>query len=212
MSQQPLVQTPAIIRQLGQTEYADSWLAMRRFTESRASTVQDEIWLTSHPPVYTLGQAGKTEHLLRPTSIPVVKTDRGGQITYHGPGQLIAYLLFDIVRAKAGIRTLVRSIEQAMLDELLARDITAMRKKGMPGVYVEDAKIGAIGLRIRKGRTYHGMSLNVDCDLAPFANINTCGYPNLSDTSLRELGCHIAYDKIETSLAKRLSKLLSGYN
>lgn len=132
MSQQPLVQTPAIIRQLGQTEYADSWLAMRRFTESRASTVQDEIWLTSHPPVYTLGQAGKTEHLLRPTSIPVVKTDRGGQITYHGPGQLIAYLLFDIVRAKAGIRTLVRSIEQAMLDELLARDITAMRKKACP--------------------------------------------------------------------------------
>ena len=204
-TQDSMPQPPAAIRNYGITEYADAWLRMRNFTDERTAETLDEIWLTFHPPVYTLGQAGKPEHLLRATSIPVVKSDRGGQITYHGPGQPVIYLLFDLSRAKIKIRQLVRGIEQAVIDELHGYGIVAHRRPRMPGIYVADAKIAAVGLRVRKGCTYHGLSLNVDCDLEPFTAINTCGYPQLVDTSLQQLGCEIPAEQVAAQLAARLS-------
>jgi len=178
----------AIVRSLGQVEYEPTWRAMQAFTAARAETSPDELWLLQHPPVFTLGQAGRAEHLIAPTDIPVVAIDRGGQITYHGPGQLVVYVLVDLRRRGYGIRELVTRMEQAVIDFLAERGVIAGRLSGAPGVYVEGAKIAALGLRVKQGCTYHGLALNLDMDLAPFAAINPCGYAGMRVTQCRDLG------------------------
>jgi lipoyl(octanoyl) transferase len=180
------------IRSLGRTDYAATWRAMQEFTAARAAHSADEIWLTEHPPVYTLGLAGRSEHLLRENGIPSIKVDRGGQITYHGPGQLIAYTLIDLRRSRLGVRDMVRRIEAAVIEWLALVGVVAYGKVAAPGVYVatagREAKIAALGLRVRNGCTYHGLAVNVAMDLAPFADIDPCGYPGLAVTQLADLG------------------------
>jgi lipoyl(octanoyl) transferase len=177
---------------LGRTDYETTWHAMRSFTSLRTPETRDEIWLTEHPPVYTLGLAGRRDHLLRDNGIPTLKVDRGGQITYHGPGQLVAYLLFDIKRRGMGIRAMVRSIEASIVEWLDSMGISAYGKPSAPGVYVmvagTEAKIAALGLKVSKGCTYHGLALNVAMDLAPFADIDPCGFKGLAVTQLADLG------------------------
>ncbi len=172
---------------LGTVDYESTWSAMNAFTLGRDENQEDECWFLQHNPVFTLGQAGKPEHILNPHQIPVVNTDRGGQVTYHGPGQLVAYLLVDIKRRKIGIRQLVDLIENSIIELLDGYGIVAATRKGAPGVYVDEKKIAALGLRIKQGCSYHGLSLNVDMDLEPFSYINPCGYPGMSVTQLREL-------------------------
>ena len=175
------------VRELGLVPYEPTWQAMQRFTHSRGPQTQDEIWLLQHPPVFTQGQAGKAEHLLVPGDIPVVQVDRGGQVTYHGPGQLVAYLLLDVRRLGIGVRDLVSRIELSLIDLLAGYGVTAAAKPDAPGVYVDGAKIASLGLRIRNGRSFHGLALNVDMDLEPFRRINPCGYAGLPMTQLRDL-------------------------
>jgi len=172
---------------LGPTPYLPTWQAMQDFTAQRTADTPDEIWLTEHPPVFTQGLAGKPEHLLRETGIPLVKIDRGGQITYHGPGQLVVYLLLDLRRRRYKVRELVTRIEQAVIDLLAGFGIHGERRAGAPGVYVAGAKVCALGLRVKNGCTYHGLALNVEMDLAPYAAINPCGYPGMAVTQLRDL-------------------------
>jgi lipoyl(octanoyl) transferase len=168
-------------------DYEPTWRAMQRFTAERTADTVDEIWLVQHPPTYTQGQAGKPEHLLHATNIPVVKIDRGGQITYHGPGQIVAYLLLDLRRWKINVRELVRLMEQAVIDLLAEYGVKAEGREDAPGVYVGDAKIAALGLKIKNSCCYHGLSFNVDMDMSPFDNINPCGYEGLRVTqALRE--------------------------
>lgn len=193
MNQQPVPQlaenSPDIqIKNMGLTEYAVAWQAMRDFTDQRTPQTPDEIWRLEHPPVYTQGIAGKPEHLLFPNSIPVIKTDRGGQITYHGPGQIILYLLLNLQRRHLGIRQLVRKMENAVINLLRDYGITAEGNQDAPGVYVNGAKIASLGLKIRRGACYHGIAFNADMDLAPFAAINPCGYPGLHVTQAKDLG------------------------
>lgn len=176
-----------IVRDLGVADYTRVWSAMRQFTDTRDEHTPDEIWLTEHPPVYTQGQAGKAEHVLAETSIPVVASDRGGQVTYHGPGQLIAYVLLDLKRAGGGVRQLVTALEQAVIIYLQRWNIHAEAKLDAPGVYVDSAKIASLGLRVRRGRSFHGLSLNIDMDLSPFLAINPCGYPGMKMLQLSEL-------------------------
>lgn len=176
------------IRHLGRVEYEPTWRAMQAFTAQRSPDTPDEIWLLEHPPVYTQGQAGKPEHLIAATDIPVIPIDRGGQITYHGPGQVVAYVLVDLRRRGYGIRELVTRMEQAVIDQLAAQGVTATRQAGAPGVYVNGAKIAALGLRVKHGCTYHGLALNVDMDLRPFAAINPCGYAGMQVTQASDLG------------------------
>ncbi len=180
------LQTPTI-RQLGLVDYQTTWQQMRDFTDTRGATTADEIWLLQHPPVYTQGKAGKPEHVLEPGDIPVVQSDRGGQVTYHGPGQLVGYLLIDIRRRKLDVRTLVDLIENSLIALLAEFGIEAAARPDAPGVYVDGAKIAALGLRIRKGCSFHGLSLNVDMDLEPFSRINPCGYPSLPVTQVSDL-------------------------
>jgi len=168
-------------------EFEPTWRAMQQFTAQRSADTQDEAWLCQHPPVFTLGLAGKPEHLLKDIGVPVVKIDRGGQITYHGPGQLVAYLLLDLKRRNLSVRALVTRIEQALIDLLATYAIGAARLPGAPGVYVGGAKIAALGLRIKNGCCFHGLSLNVAMDLSPYAAINPCGYAGMAVTQLREL-------------------------
>lgn len=177
-----------VVRELGRVEYEPTWRAMQDFTAQRSLETPDEIWLLEHPPVYTQGQAGKAEHLIAATEIAVIPIDRGGQITYHGPGQVVVYVLVDLRRRGYGIRELVSRMEQAVIDLLAAQGVTAERRSGAPGVYVNGAKIAALGLRVKHGCTYHGLALNVDMDLSPFAAINPCGYPGLAVTDCRRLG------------------------
>lgn len=178
---------PLDIRRLeGLQDYRATWEAMRSFTASRTLETPDALWLLEHPPVFTLGQAGRREHLLDPGSIPIVHTDRGGQVTYHGPGQLIAYVLLDLRRAGIGVKALVHRLEQAVIDLLETYGIPGERRPGAPGVYVAGAKIAALGLRVRNGCCYHGLALNVAMDLTPFGRINPCGYPGLAVTQLAE--------------------------
>ena len=177
-----------VVRDLGLVDYVPTWRAMQAFTAERAEDTPDEIWLLQHPPGFTLGQAGRPEHLLRDIGIPVVKIDRGGQITYHGPGQIIAYLLVDLRRHTYKVKEMVRRIEQAAIDLLAADGIHGERLSGAPGVYVNGAKIAALGLKIKNGCSYHGVSLNVDMDLAPYAAINPCGLAGMPVTQLRDLG------------------------
>lgn len=178
-------------RCLGRCEYESVFDAMRIFTESRDATTPDELWWVEHPPVFTLGVAGKMEHLLAPGAIPVIRSDRGGQVTYHGPGQLVVYCLLDVRRLGLNVRALVTTLERAVIELLAAHEIVAHARPDAPGVYVGGAKIAALGLRIRQGRAYHGLSLNVDLDLEPFARINPCGYPGLRVTQLRDLGVQL---------------------
>ncbi len=173
---------PLRVRYLGRRDYEPVWQAMRDFTDQRTPDTADELWLVEHPPVFTQGLAGKPEHLLNPGRIPVVQTDRGGQVTYHGPGQVVAYPLLDLKRSGLGVRCLVDRLEQAMIDVLAAWGIESCRRDGAPGVYVGAAKIGSIGLKIRHQRSYHGLAFNVDVDLAPFDLINPCGYAGLAMT------------------------------
>lgn len=175
-----------VVRRLGLQEYEPIWKSMRYLVEQANATRNDEIWLLSHKPVFTQGQAGKAEHILNPVQIPVVQIDRGGQVTYHGPGQLVVYLLLNVNRRKMGIRDLVNVIERAIIQTLGEFGITASSKAKAPGVYVNDAKIAALGLRIRKGWSYHGLSLNVQMDLEPFSRINPCGYENLAVTQIAD--------------------------
>jgi lipoyl(octanoyl) transferase len=187
-------QEPVRIRMLGLQEYADCWEKMKKFTEQRNLDTRDEIWLLEHFPVYTQGLNGKAEHLLNPGEIPVVHSDRGGQTTYHGPGQLILYPLLDIRRRKIGVRRLVTVLEQSAIETLKQYGIQSCAKPEAPGVYVDSQKIASIGIRIRRGCSYHGMSLNVNVDLEPFDGINICGFPSLNATRLCDLGgpslCH----------------------
>lgn len=172
------------IRNLGLQAYHQTWENMKSFTSSRKENTQDELWLLEHPAVYTQGQAGKAEHILNPNSIPVVQSDRGGQVTYHGPGQLVAYVLMDLRRRHLGIRTLVCQLEEVLINLLSTYEIQAATRCGAPGVYVDDKKIASIGLRVKNGCTYHGIALNVNMDLSPFYGINPCGFAKLEMTQM----------------------------
>ena len=202
---------PPIVKRPGCVDYLPAWRAMQDFTAARTADTQDEIWLLQHPPVYTLGVAGKPEHLPRVANgIPVVRSDRGGQITYHGPGQLVIYLLLDMRRRALGVRPLVRMMEQAVIDSLAASGVTAHGRNEAPGVYVNKAKIAALGLRIRNGCCYHGLALNVDMDLSPFDAINPCGYPGLAVTQTRDLGITEALEALSAKLAGQLLRRLNA--
>ncbi len=195
-------------RQLGRCDYHATWEQMQRFTDERTSGTPDELWLLEHPPVFTLGQAGRREHLLDPGDIPVIQVDRGGQVTYHGPGQLIAYLLLDLRAAGLGIRRLVELMEQAIIELLRDYDIEAETRAGAPGVYVTGRKIAALGLRVRRGCSFHGLALNVDMDLEPFSRINPCGYQGLEVTQIRDLGGPTDLERIGRDLSRHLGALL----
>ena len=199
------------VRSLGRVDYEVAWRAMRDFTVARGTTTPDEIWLLEHPPVYTMGLRGHARAPVTLHNISVVRTDRGGDMTYHGPGQLIVYLLLDLARLGFGPKELVRELEQAVLDLLTAYDIAGARLPGAPGVYVDRKKIAALGLRVRAGRSYHGLALNVDMDLAPFAHIDPCGYPGLDVTQLASLGVHANLETVRTALLAKLMERL-GYN
>lgn len=203
---------PLHIRRLGLAPYEPTWQAMRDQTLARAgaagAAAVDELWLVEHPPVFTQGQAGKPEHVLRDIGIPVVPIDRGGQITYHGPGQVVVYLLLDLARRQIKVRELVQRIEQAVIDLLAAYGISAMRRAGAPGVYVGGAKVAALGLRVRNGCCYHGVSLNVDMDLSPFSAINPCGYEGMAVTQLRDLGVNVSVSEAGEALLRQLQKQL----
>jgi lipoyl(octanoyl) transferase len=192
----------------GLSPYEPVWRAMQAFTDARDAETPDELWLVEHPPVFTLGQAGKWEHVLLPGEIPVVPVDRGGQVTYHGPGQIVAYPLIDLRRLKLGIRELVCRIEQAIIDTLANWNVEAVRKEGAPGVYVAGAKIAALGLRVRRGCTFHGLAFNVDMDLSPFHRINPCGYQGLAVTQLSDLGGPSSLADVETELIAQLARQL----
>jgi len=178
--------TALIIRHLGRQDYLPVWRSMQKLTDARNNDSDDEIWLLEHPPVFTLGQAGKSEHILDQGDIPVLHIDRGGQVTYHGPGQLVVYLLLDIRRLGLGVRQLVDRIEQAIIKLLADYGIEATSRRDAPGVYVGEHKIAALGLRVRRSGCYHGLSLNIDMDLEPFTRINPCGYPQLAVTQIRD--------------------------
>jgi lipoyl(octanoyl) transferase len=182
----------AVIRNLGLQDYESTWHDMQRFTQNRDAETADELWITEHPPVYTLGLNGKREHLLNTGVIPIVNSDRGGQVTYHGPGQLVIYTLLDINRLNLNVRALVTVLEQAMIYALAQYGISAAAKAAAPGVYVKDKKIGSIGLRIKKNCSYHGLSINNHMDLRPFDHINTCGYSGLEVTQLADLDVTIS--------------------
>jgi len=189
-----------IVRDLGLTEYADIFERMQVFTAQRDVHTPDELWFTEHQPVFTQGQAGKSEHLLLPGDIPVVQTDRGGQVTYHGPGQIVGYLLFDLKRLGIGPRALVRGIEASIIEVLAAYNITAANREDAPGVYVGGSKIASLGLRIRRGCSYHGLSLNVSMDLEPFQRINPCGLVGMDVTEMSAVANNVAIDKVRDEL------------
>ncbi len=203
-----------MIRTLGRTEYEACWRAMREFTDARGAATPDEIWLTEHPPVYTLGLAGRREHVLRDNGIPVIKVDRGGQVTYHGPGQVVAYLLVDLRRARLGVRAMVRAIEAAVVEFLDSQEISAYGRPDAPGVYVRrggvESKIAALGLKVRNGCSYHGLALNVAMDLAPFADIDPCGYPGLAVTQLADFGVALDVAGGGALLAPIVARHLAG--
>lgn len=194
-----------LIRRFQQVDYLPCWKAMKTFSDQRDQSASDELWALEHPAVFTQGQAGKPEHILAAGDIPVVQTDRGGQVTYHGPGQTVIYVLFDLKRLNLGTRVLVNGIEQAIINMLAAQGILAKRHDNAPGVYVGDAKIASLGLRIRKGCSYHGLSLNRDLDLSVFQRINPCGYAGQPVTSLAEQGCLLSRQQTEDQLLGALA-------
>ena len=195
-----------IVRRPGRVPYEPTWRAMQDFTAQRDAATPDELWLVEHPPVYTLGQAGKAEHLLHVTDIPLVKIDRGGQITYHGPDQVVGYLLLDLHRRGLKVREMVNLIEQALIDCIADYGLDARRKDGAPGVYIDDAKVAALGLRVKNGCSYHGLSLNVDMDLTPFTWINPCGYSGLQTIQLKDFGVTEGPDEVATRLLGHLQR------
>ena len=197
-----------VVRHLGEVDYLTTWKKMQDFTDSRDKTTADELWFLQHPPVFTLGKNGKPEHILNTTDIPVVNTDRGGQVTYHAPGQVIVYTLLDLKRLKIGVRELVTGIEQSVIDVLADYDIESSARRDAPGVYVNNAKIAALGLRVRKGCSFHGLALNVDMDLEPFTYINPCGYEGLEVTRLSDLVTEIKLKDVEHDLQQKLLKNL----
>jgi len=197
---------PLVIRRLGRQPYAATWQAMSAFTDNRTADTPDELWLLEHDPVFTLGQAGKMEHVLAPGDIPVVPVDRGGQVTYHGPGQIVAYPLIDLRRAGVGVREMVCKIEQAIIDTLERWNIGAARLEGAPGVYVAGAKVAALGLRVRRGCSFHGLAFNVNMDLAPFHRINPCGYKGLQVTQVLDLGGPSRLAEVEDALVEEFCR------
>ena len=197
-------------RALGLVAYEPTWRAMQAFTQSRGPHTADELWLLQHPAVFTLGLAGRDAHVLAPGGIPVVRTDRGGQVTYHGPGQLVAYALLDLRRRGLGVKELVRRLEAAAIDVLGGYGLPGERIAGRPGVYVRGRKIAAVGLRVARGCSYHGLALNVDLDLEPFARIDPCGYPGLESTSLAALGVRDSIGSVQQRFAAALQRALAG--
>lgn len=202
------VPTPRLarLRDLGRRPYEPVWRAMQAFTDARSEATPDELWLVEHEPVFTLGQAGKPEHVLMPGEIPVLQVDRGGQVTYHGPGQIVLYPLLDLKRLGIGVKQYVCRVEQAMIETLADWNILATRREGAPGVYVGDAKIGALGIRVRRGCTFHGLAFNVAMDLAPFARINPCGYAGLAVTSMLDLGGPSGPDAVKPVLIEHVAR------
>jgi lipoyl(octanoyl) transferase len=201
-----------IIRQLNNSDYVDVWHAMQNFTDSRDENTADELWLVEHPPVFTQGQAGKDEHLLMPGDIPVVKVDRGGQVTYHGPGQQVIYFMINLRRRKMGVRELVTLVEDGIIASMADFGIIAKAKADAPGVYVDDKKVASLGLRIRKGCSFHGLALNVNMDLSPFLRINPCGYQGLEMVQTIDLQGPASVEQAGDSLVKHLSELLQTQN
>lgn len=199
----------AVVRHLGVKDYASIFKQMQEFNAGRNENTADEIWLLQHPPVFTLGTNSKQEHLINPEDIPVVQSDRGGQVTYHAPGQLIVYVLLDVKRKNMGVRKLVTALENAVVEFLAKQGIDASADPKAPGVYVKGEKIAALGLRVKQGGCYHGLSLNVDMDLSDFARINPCGYPGLKVTSLNELGLSLGMQQAASLLLKELSQQLN---
>lgn len=199
-----------IFRDLGEVDYTTTWQAMKGFTETRDEQTPDEIWLLQHPRVFTQGQAGKAEHVLAPGDIPVIQVDRGGQVTYHGPGQLVGYLMIDIKRKKLGARDLVTRIENAIIETLKELEIDSAPRPDAPGVYTDGKKIASLGLRIRKGRSFHGLALNIDMDLEPFLRINPCGYQGMQMTQVQEYQENPDIGHISSRLAHHLQQQL-GY-
>lgn len=198
------------IRHLGSMDYETVWHAMQDFTDSRDEHTADEIWLVQHPPVFTQGQAGKAEHILTPDDIPVVQVDRGGQVTYHGPGQIVAYTLIDLRRLELGVRALVAALETAIIEVLEGYGVSSDRMDGAPGIYVDGVKIASLGLRVRKGRSFHGLAFNFDMDLEPFQRINPCGLLNMQVTHLAAF-VDIDITEVESRLIESLAGVL-GYN
>jgi lipoyl(octanoyl) transferase len=198
------------VRRRGLADYDATWQEMRAYTDTRAAESPDELWLLQHPPVFTLGRTGKTEHLHHTGDIPVIHVDRGGQVTYHGPGQLVAYLLLDLKRRRLGVQALVRMLEQSVIRLLADYSIRAGRRDQAPGVYVDGRKIAALGLRVRRGCSYHGLSLNVDMDLSPFSMINPCGYTGLEVTQLTDLGINLPLETVTAQYRQHLERLLNG--
>lgn len=196
------------IRSLGPQDYEPLWRAMQRFTDERDASTPDEIWFTEHPPVFTLGLNADRKHLLAPGDIPVVQIDRGGQVTYHGPGQLMVYPLIDLKRSAIGVRDLVTALEQSVVDLAADFDVQAASRADAPGVYAAKSKLASVGLRIRRGASYHGMALNIDVDLAPFSRINTCGFQDLEVTDLRGLGITADRTRVESLLEGHLLRRL----
>jgi lipoyl(octanoyl) transferase len=196
------------VRHLGRVAYEPTWRAMQSFTQARGPATSDELWLLEHPPVFTLGLAGRREHVIAPGEIPVVSTDRGGQVTYHGPGQAVAYVLLDLRRNGLGVKALVNRLEQAAIEVLADRGVQAERVSGRPGVYVDGAKIAAIGLRIARSCSYHGLAFNVDLSLEPFSRIDPCGYRGLESTSLAALGVRDSIFSVQQRLARALERHL----
>lgn len=199
-----------IVRELGRRDYGSVWHEMQDFTRGRDQSTVDELWFVEHPPVYTQGVSGKAEHVLDPHGIPVVQSNRGGQVTYHGPGQVVGYVLFDLRRRKMGVRDLVSQLENAVIGLLQGYGINAAARKDAPGVYVDGAKVAALGLRVSQGCSYHGLALNVDMDLTPFQWINPCGYKELKVTQLRDLGVDAPLPVIKNKLLNILASNM-GY-
>lgn len=199
-----------VIRHLGEVDYIETWQKMQGFTDTRQQDTADELWFLQHPQVFTLGKNGKAEHVLDPAGIPVVNSDRGGQVTYHAPGQIIVYTLLDLTRLKIGVRQLVTIIEQSLIDLLATYGVKASARRDAPGVYVNNAKIAALGLRVRKGCSFHGLALNVDMELEPFSRINPCGYEGLEITRLKDLVADADIKRVTADLQQVLLKNL-GY-
>jgi lipoyl(octanoyl) transferase len=195
-----------IYKDLGIEDYASSWQKMKDFTAARTENSDDELWLLEHPPVYTQGQAGKAEHVLNPENIPVIQSDRGGQVTYHGPGQLVGYLLFDTRKQKIAIRTLVTMLENSLIEVLSHYQIIGETRCKAPGVYVADKKIASIGLRVKNGCTYHGIALNVDMDLHPFKGINPCGFEKMEMTQIADYDNNVTMQTVKEQFIEAIDK------
>ncbi|WP_394388578.1 lipoyl(octanoyl) transferase LipB [Shewanella woodyi] len=200
------------VRYLGQQDYESVWRAMQEYTDNRDSSSPDQLWIVEHPPVFTQGQAGKSEHILNPGDIPVIQVDRGGQVTYHGPGQLVAYPLINIKRLKIGVRQLVTDIENSIVQMLENYQVKAYAKADAPGVYVDERKVASLGLRIRKGCSFHGLALNVDMDMSPFQRINPCGYAGLEMVQCKQLGGPQTVEEAGEQLVKTFSHNLGYQN